>query len=182
MAEVKTVLGVFQDKAQADSAVDALQTHNYKTDELSIIMKDQAHELHDHGDIGGNVASGALSGATTGGVIGGVAGLLIGIGAITLPGIGAVLIAGPIAAALGLTGAAATTVAGAVTGAVAGTLVGGLVSLGATEEDAREYERQIEAGAVLVAVPVHENNENEVRNLLEEHHASSIKTVAKHTV
>jgi hypothetical protein len=182
MAEMKTVLGIFADKAQADTTVDSLEKHGYKSDEVSVIMKERASEVHDHGDVGTDVAGGTASGATTGAVLGGIAGLLVGIGAIAIPGIGAILVGGPIAAALGLTGAAATTVTGAVTGALAGGLVGALVSLGLSEEDAQEYQRQIESGAILVAVPVHENNENEVRDLMEENGATTVRTVAKHSM
>ena len=118
----------------------------------------------------------AVSGATTGGMIGGIAGLLVGIGAITIPGLGAILIGGPLAAALGLTGAAATTVTGALTGALAGGLVGGLVGLGVPEEDARVYEDRVKSGAILVAVPLRDANEESVRGILEDNGAERVRS------
>lgn len=179
MAEVKTIIGVFEQKDQADSAVDMLKHEDYQADELSVIMKGAKNVIHEHGDVIPNVAGGTLSGAATGGVLGGVAGLLIGIGAIAIPGLGAVLIGGPIAAALGLTGISAATMSGVLTGAFAGGLVGALVTIGVTEEDAREYERQINAGAILVAVPIKNNNEDKVRDLMELNKATQVRVVSK---
>lgn len=175
MADTQMILGVLQDKEHANMAVDELEAKGYTAKDISIITREEKH-VADESSPASDIAEGTTSGAVTGGVIGGVAGLLIGIGAIALPGIGAVLIGGPLAAALGLTGAAATTVSGAVTGALAGGLVGALVSLGVPEEEAKEYERSIQSGATLIAVPVREN-EDEVKDILMEHGATQIRTI-----
>ena len=173
----KTVLGVFSDRADAEEAIDRLKEADYNPKDVSIVMKDTqaGQELAD--TTGSNVATGAASGATTGAVLGGLAGLLIGIGAIAIPGIGAILIGGPLAAALGLTGAAATTVSGAATGALAGGLLGALMGLGVPEEDARIYEERINEGGILVAVPARPGEEGEVRMLLEESGADTIRSL-----
>lgn len=173
----KTVLGVFNERADAEEAIDRLRDADYNPKDLSIVMKDTEAGAEIADTTGTNVATGAASGATTGAVIGGIAGLLIGIGAIAVPGIGAILIGGPLAAALGLTGAAATTVSGVATGALAGGLLGALMGLGVPEEDARIYEERVNEGGILVAVPARSGEEEEVRMLLEDSGADTIRTL-----
>ena len=107
-------------------------------------------------------------------MIGGVAGLLAGVGVV--PALAGIMIGGPIAAALGLAGAAALTVSGAVTGAVAGGLIGGLTKLGLSHEDAEYYDRAVESGSVVIGVPVSDENEDAVRNVLEDYQGEDIKT------
>lgn len=175
----KTVLGIFTERTNAEDAITHLEKHGYQSKDISIMMKDQQESQAIAGSTGANSVTGsAASGATTGAVIGGLAGLLVGIGAITIPGVGAFLIGGPIAAALGLTGAAATTVTGATTGAVAGGMIGALVNIGVPEEDARVYETRINEGAILLAVPVVSEKEDDVRGILEESGAQQIKSVS----
>src|SRR3990172_3139866 len=175
---MSTIIGIFDNRFDAESAVADLENKGYSTDEMSIILKD-GHTIETReGSKGGAAAEGAVSGATTGGAIGGLAGLLIGIGAITIPGIGALLIGGPLAAALGLTGAAAATLSGVATGALAGGLIGGLIALGFPEEAAEVYERRIREGAVLLAVPASDaSDEDEVRNVFESYNADEVRTV-----
>lgn len=171
------VFGIFTDQDDAEDAIEELKTAGFDPKDISIMMKDRIEEDSLAVDTGTTVAEGAVSGAATGGVIGAIAGLLIGVGAIVIPGIGPLLIGGPLAAALGLTGAAATTVSGAATGILAGGLLGALVGLGIPEEDARVYERHLNEGAVLVAVPLLERSEDDVRDILEENGADRIRTI-----
>lgn len=175
MAEM--VLGVFAERANAEAAINDLESKGYNPKDISIIMRDTHEAVDIAGSTGASVAEGAGVGATTGGVIGGVTGLLVGIGAITIPGIGALLIGGPIAAALGLGGALATTVSGAVTGALAGGLVGALVSLGIPEDEAKVYEERIKEGAILLAVPVKIEHSEEARMILDAHQATQVRSI-----
>jgi hypothetical protein len=172
------VLGLFDGRPEAESAINALESEGYSTKDLSIIMKDtgQAAEIAD--DTGANVAEGATSGAVTGGLVGALAGLLIGVGAIAIPGIGGLLIGGPLAASLGLTGAAATTASGAVTGALAGGLIGALVGLGVPEDRARVYEDRVKEGAILLAVPTNSDMSfDRVRSIMEDNGADNVTDV-----
>ena len=73
------------------------------------------------------------------------------------------------------TGAAATTASGAVTGAVAGGLVGGFMGLGLPEENAKIYERRIKAGAILLAVPVVQDQDDEVTQTLKDAGADDVR-------
>lgn len=174
---LKTVLGVFHDRVNAEDAISELEDAGYNPKDISIIMRDSKDAASFAEATGTDVATGAATGATTGAVVGGLTGLLIGVGAITVPGIGALLIGGPLAAALGLTGAATTTVSGAATGALAGGIIGALTGLGVSRSDAEIYEKHITEGAILLAVPATHVEEFQVRNILEQYGAIDINTV-----
>lgn len=169
-----TVLGIFNDRTDAEGAIADLEEEGFRAKDLSIVMKDQrqAEEIGD--TTGSNVAGGAVSGATTGAVVGGVAGLLAGT---VLPGLAGFLIGGPIGAALGLTGAAATTVSGAATGAVAGGLLGALMGFGLPKEDAEQYETRINSGGILLAVPTTDRSVDIAKDILSENAASDIRAI-----
>lgn len=173
-----TVIGMFADRATAETAITDLKNKGYDPKDISVVMKD-VDQAQDMGQsTGANVAEGATSGAMTGGVVGAIAGLLIGIGAIAIPGIGAVLIGGPLAAALGLTGAAATTATGALTGALAGGLIGALVSLGVPEEEAQAYQERIKEGGILLAVPAMNNGQDsQALETLSAHGATQVRVL-----
>lgn len=177
---MNTVIGVFSEPDDAEQLIDRLEEKGYNPKEISIVVRQGTKFHKDSGSKGGAVASGTVSGAATGGVIGGLAGLLIGIGAIAIPGIGAFLIGGPLAVALGLTGAAATTVSGAATGMLAGGLVGALVSLGLPEEEAREYQERVQAGGVLLAVPVRDDSDaRQIKTMFSRYNADQIRILGE---
>src|SRR5258708_24367235 len=174
-----TVLGIYQDRDNAEDAINELDEAGYSPKNLSIIMKDNtaAHEMAD--STGAHVTSSAVSGASTGAVVGGLAGVLIGIGAIAIPGVGGLLIGGPIATAFGLTGAAATTLSGAATGAITGGILGTLMGLGLPHEEAKVYEDRIHEGAILLAVALEQEDEkHEVREILHRTGADQLRVVA----
>lgn len=170
---MRTVIGVFSNEPYAEEAIVTLDERGFQAEDISVLMKDTAmgHEVEHNTQA--HVVKGVASGATTGAVIGGVAGLLVGIGALTIPGIGAFVVGGPLALALGLTGTAAAT----VTGAVAGGLIGALMGLGLTKEEAEVYEERIKEGALLVAIPVSEEREEEVMSILSRFNATDITSV-----
>lgn len=175
---MNTVIGVFQDRFDAEAAIDELNEMGFNPKDVSVVIKEGVEVNQKTGSKGGSVAEGAVSGAATGGVLGGLTGLLVGIGALAIPGVGAFLIGGPIAALLGITGAAAMTISGATTGALAGGLVGGLIGLGLPEDVARVYEQRVREGAVLLAVPTNtETGEVEVRNVFKDYDADQIRTI-----
>ncbi len=175
---MQTVIGVFEDRFDAESAIDELHEMGFNPKDVSVVVKEGIQTTKDSGRKGGSVAEGAVSGAATGGVLGGLAGLLIGIGALAIPGVGAFLVGGPIAAILGLTGAAAATISGATTGALAGGLVGGLIGLGVPEEEARVYEQRVREGAVLLAVPTNtQTGETEVRKVFQDYNADQVRSI-----
>jgi len=171
------VIGIFEDRGQAEDALNALQDFGYQPRDISIVTREERVMADKGGNAASDIAEGTVSGATTGGVIGGIAGLLIGVGAIVIPGVGGLLIGGPLVAALGLTGAAAATVSGAVTGAAAGGLLGALVGLGIPKERATIYEQTIREGGVLLAVPNREGKRTAITQILNEHGVSQVDAV-----
>ncbi|MES2749012.1 MAG: hypothetical protein V4606_01295 [Patescibacteria group bacterium] len=152
-------LGVYQTRAEAESAIKQLIALGIQQDDISYVYSDKKGEMTD-GTTGESMAQGAVDGGTVGAVIGGIAGLVVANG--ILPGLGSLFVAGPLAAALGLTGAAATTVAGAATGAAAGGLIGALTNMGVQETDANMYQSYIEKGEILVAARTDNPNAREV--------------------
>lgn len=170
----KTIIGVFDDRVDAEEAIETLKIGDYNPSDISIVMQEEV--LTDGKN--SNLVDGAAAGVTSGAVIGGLTGLLVGIGALAIPGIGALLIGGPLAVALGLTGAAAATFSGAATGALTGGLLGALIGLGIPEEEARIYEERIKTGGILVAVQARMGEEEEVYMILEDGGADSIRSLA----
>lgn len=171
----KTIIGIFADRSDVEEAIGRLQAEGFSPKDISIVMKDRGEQEDIRHDAGTDVAEGAISGAAGGAVLGGLTGLLVGT---VLPGLGGFLIGGPIGAALGLTGAAATTVSGAATGAVAGGLLGGLMGLGMNREDAQYYERQVNEGAILVAVPALTGDEAIVVDIFDRYNAQDVRTLS----
>src|SRR5690348_14229628 len=105
-----TVVGLFDNTAQAQTAVEQLRSFGVATNNISVAMQSgqaATTETVTDVDTGG---SGVVTGAVGGGVLGGLAGLLVGIGAIAIPGIGPLAVGGPLA----------TTLIGAGVGAAAG--------------------------------------------------------------
>lgn len=170
----KTLLGIFPDRTNAESAISDLKELGYNPKDLSIVLKDKEDKKVLSENTGANVASGTVSGATTGLMLGGIAGL---VAAMVIPGLGAFFIGGPIAAALGLTGAAATTASGAATGALAGGFIGALTNMGLSNEEARVYETRVKEGGILVAVPIKGEQNAEVKSVFEDNDASDVKSV-----
>jgi len=149
----KTVVGLFDTSAEAQSAVQELINSGFQRNDISLVANDahgQYANYREVGATGSSTAEGAGAGAIGGGVLGGVLGLLVGVGALAIPGIGPVLAAGPLAAALGAAGA--STLVGAGIGAAAGGIIGALVGAGIPEEDAGFYAEGVRRGGTLVLV------------------------------
>ncbi|MDP2638491.1 MAG: general stress protein [Candidatus Levybacteria bacterium] len=170
----KTILGVFSESDDAESAINSLSSEGYDVKDISILMKDKEKSSSLGRNTGAKVVGGTLSGATAGVVLGGLTGLLA---SYIIPGVGAFFIGGPIASALGLTGAAATTASGAVTGGVAGGIVGALTGLGLSNEQARVYEERINEGAILLAVPVRMGEEARAEEILVDNDADDVQLI-----
>ena len=55
--------------------------------------------------------------------------------------------------------------------------MGALTGLGLSEDEARLYEESVNAGKILIAVPVQNESEKEVEGLLRAHYADQIKSI-----
>src|SRR5262245_11634610 len=120
-----TVAAVFQDRADAEAAIDELRNAGFTSDQIGAALRDrnEAGTLVEADTGAGGAVEGAVEGALGGGLLGGAAGFLVGlVSALLIPGIGPIVAAGTIAAALAAAGG--TAVAGAGIGAAAGGLVG----------------------------------------------------------
>jgi hypothetical protein len=184
----KTVVGLMDDRDEAESVVRKLVDEGFARSDISIMASNAggsystsetarssatSYSSSDSGTYGENrhsdsrdVGSGALTGAGTGAVLGGIAGLVVGMAGLAIPGIGPVIAAGPLAAAL----------AGAGAGAVAGGLIGALVNIGVPEDEANYYAEGMRRGGVLVTVNARdEDKADHAADIMRDHGAVDIE-------
>jgi len=138
----KSIVGIVNDRSEAEIAVSNLQSAGIPTSSVSILLPDKSGTrdfAHEHNT---KAPEGAVAGAGAGGLLGGTLGLLAGIGALAIPGLGPLIAAGPLMAAL----------SGSAAGAAVGGITGALVGLGIPELEAKRYEGKLRAGNILVAV------------------------------
>lgn len=168
-----TTVGIFPNKAKAESVIEDLKGVGVANTEISCVYTNEDGKVKDS-QTDEKVGVGAAAGATAGAVIGSIAGLVVANG--LLPGLGTLFVAGPLAAALGLTGATATTVAAAATGAAAGGLIGGLSQLGVDSKDAELYEKHVREGDVLVICRADDAG---VMDVFNRHNATEVRQYSK---
>jgi len=155
---MNTIIGMFDDQITARRAMETLRDGPLPLEDISIIAQN-ADGTVDTGN-SGDVSAG--QGATVGAVWGG----LVGLAALLIPGVGPFI-------AFGALGAALT---GVVTGAVVGGISAALIDFsGIPEDEAHGYEQQIRAGKTLVAVKARDEDAGEVRRILDEIGASSVR-------
>ena len=141
-AKNMSVFGIYNDGVQAEHGVDELLAHDFRNEDISVLMqdnagtKDFAHEKHT------KAPEGAVAGAGTGVLVRGTLGLLADIGALTIPGLGPFIAAGPIMGAL----------AGAGGGGALGGFIGVLIGMGIPEYEAKRYEGMVRSGGILLSV------------------------------
>ncbi|MBV8816878.1 MAG: hypothetical protein JO022_00905 [Acidobacteriaceae bacterium] len=159
MNQTKTVIGVFDNMADAEAAVRALESAGYSRDDISVIANQTGSDAGDtttsstHESSASDVATDAGVGAA----LGGVGGLLLSFAALAVPGVGPVLAVGPIVAAL----------SGAGIGAVAGGLIGALTESGIPEDEAHAYAEGVRRGHILVSVHTTEDQAERARDVLD---------------
>jgi hypothetical protein len=152
-----TVVGLFQNQADAERAIQRLKEAGFSEDQIGVAIKDRQQQNELIEGTSTQAAEGAATGAIGGGVLGGVIGLLAGVGALAIPGVGPIIAGGTLA----------STLAGAGIGAAAGGLLGALVGMGVPEEDAQHFDQGFRAGGTLVTVNP-ENRVDEARTCLYE--------------
>jgi hypothetical protein len=141
----QTVVGVFDERAQAERAIGELKRAGFTGDEVGYAIRNVAAGAGAaaagtaEAPAVDETAGGATTGAITGGLLGGLLGAAV---ALLIPGVGPIVAGGILASALG----------GAALGAAAGGLLGALVGMGVPEEEARFYQGEFEAGRAVVTV------------------------------
>jgi len=152
------VVGVFENREEAQRAVQELKRLGFRDDQIGVAHKDSNIAGRDaDGENDSYAGTGALAGVATGAGVGALWGL--GIAAGILPAIGPVIAGGTLAAIL----------ASAATGAAAAGIVGALVGMGVPEEEAKYYESELHAGRVVVTVMADSRNQ-EARTVLDRFH------------
>jgi uncharacterized protein (TIGR02271 family) len=145
-----TVVGVFQDRQQANKAVSELLKAGFRQDQIGVAMR------HAEGEVGAtttaegatttaeaegsHAGSGALAGALTGLGLGALAGM--GVLAGVIPVVGPAIAAGTLGVVL----------SNAAAGAGIAGLVGALIGTGMPEHEAKYYDQEFEAGRTIVTV------------------------------
>jgi uncharacterized protein (TIGR02271 family) len=142
MAERTTAIGVFDDRAEAQRAIDQLKRAGFTDSEIGVTARDADAEGSARGSGQGetHAAEGAVAGVTAGAGVGALWGL--GILAGVLPAIGPAIAGGTLAVLL------SSAAAGAATAGLAGALIGA----GIPEDEANYYEGEFRAGRVVVTV------------------------------
>jgi uncharacterized membrane protein len=162
----KSVFGIATTHGQAERIVEQLQSQDFATSEISVLMPDTSGTR----DVGHVKATKAPEGATTGGATGGVIGLLAGIGALAIPGVGPFIAAGPIMGAL----------SGAAVGAATGGVVGSLIGLGIPEIEAKRYDEKLKKGNYLIAVHTDDSEDvDRAKDIFKAAGAEDISTVSE---
>lgn len=136
------VYGIFDNRMDVESTVDALKASSFRNSDVSVLMPDPRSSQNFAHEKGTKAPEGTATGAGAGVVIGGTLGWLAGIGALAIPGIGPFIAAGPIMAAM----------AGAGVGGAVGALSGALIGMGIPEYEAKRYEGFLKEGGILVSV------------------------------
>jgi uncharacterized protein YjbJ (UPF0337 family) len=142
------VTGLYSTPEDATRAYEDLTTkHSYRPDDIDVLMSDETRKRN-FGDVtpgtefshGTKAAEGLGKGSAIGGGIGAALAALFAVGtSVAIPGLGLV-VAGPIAAAL----------AGAGAGGATGGIIGALIGAGIPEDRAKEYERGINEGGIVI--------------------------------
>jgi len=141
MSGTNVIVGTFEDRNQAEDAVDELEHSGFSHSQVGFAIR--GHDATDGGMItdavGTHDGTGALAGAATGAVAGGILGAVV---SLIIPPLGPVILGGVLATAVGFAGA----------GAAVGGILGAMTGLGLSKEEALYYEEQFHAGKAIVAV------------------------------
>ncbi|HTJ57201.1 MAG TPA: hypothetical protein VL418_06520 [Devosiaceae bacterium] len=167
---MQTIAGLFDDYADASSAVRELHAAGIANADISLVTSDQgAAEPAKPSKLATDVTNGAEGGAGAGVVLGGAGGLLASIGVLAVPGVGPVIAGGWLLAT------AAGAAAGAIFGGATGGIIGALVSGGLPESDAHVYSEGLRRGGSLVTVRVPDDKLDQARMILEDNDSVDIQ-------
>ena len=143
MAHQSTIVGVFDDRLQADRAVDELRRDGFRDDQIGVAMRYAAGDSAT-GDAGSAEETRAGTGAVAGVAAGLGLGALAGLGVLS----GVIPVIGPAIAG----GTLGVILSNAAVGAGVGGLVGALAGAGVPEEEAHYYQGEFESGRTIVTV------------------------------
>jgi len=142
MNQQSTVVGVFENRENAERAVSELRAAGFENDRIGVVGRESgdgstSSDAEQRGENG-------MAGAATGAAIGAGAGGLVALGILSgfIPGIGPAIAAGTLGMVLSNVGLGAAAIG------IAGTLVG----IGMPQDEAEHYESEFQAGRTIVTV------------------------------
>ena len=139
----QVVLAIFDDRARAEAAVQALSERGITRDQLSVLFRHDDVNITSEEMVALDREAEATGTAVAfGGTVGGLAGLLGGLAVFSIPGIGPFLGVGVLA----------TTIGGAALGAAAGERATHFKEFGMPDERSSRYGQALETGSVVLAV------------------------------
>jgi len=138
-----TVVGVYEDRHQADKAVSELLKAGFRQDQIGVAMR------HVEGTAGTTTTADADDSHAGSGM---VAGALTGLGLGTLAGLGVLAGVIPVVGPAIAAGTLGTILSNAAAGAGIAGLVGALIGGGVPEHEAKYYDEEFEAGRTIVTV------------------------------
>jgi hypothetical protein len=164
MKQKPVVVGVFEDRLEAEKAVDELEQAEFRDEDIGFVIR--GSDVMRGGMITDAQGTKDRKGALTGMAVGGTVGAMLGAAAaIMVPGVGPVLAGGILASAFG----------GAIAGVATGGILGAMIGLGVSEEEAQFYEREFHEGRAIVAVRAG-GRAAEAGEILRRHGAYDIET------
>lgn len=169
---MKTIVGLFDNRADATHVVQELVDLGIDRDDISMIASESMTETTRHSatDTTGvrtqtaDTANAVTDGALAGAAVGGVGGILLGLTALAIPGIGPVVAAGPLFAGL----------LGAGVGAAVGGLVGVLTEAGVPEEQAGYFAEGVRRGGTLVSVSANDDDVADIVQIMDRHNPVNV--------
>jgi hypothetical protein len=170
MAQKSTVVGVFEDRLQADRAVDELHRAGFRDDQIGVAMR------HDAGDVAvGDMTDDAADADGSDAGTGAITGVLTGLGLGALAGLGVLSGVIPVIGPAIAGGTLGIILSNAAVGAGVGGLVGALVGAGIPEEHAHYYQGEFEAGRTIVTVQA-DGRADEAKAILRRYNAYDIES------
>jgi hypothetical protein len=156
------VMALFRDVSSAAAAARDVQSMGIAREDLSVVALNHHKEEEIAAEIGGSPGS-EIEDSPAAGRLGELSGYILAAIAIGLPGTGGIVAAGPLAAELG-----------EAAGHAAGDLRSTLEKAGLSEAEAVQWERKIEAGAVLLGVHARTRSSADVESALSRHSAGKV--------
>jgi hypothetical protein len=147
-AQQSTVVGVFDDRLQADRAVDELRRAGFRDDQIGVALRYDTGNVIT-GDVTDTEAT--ITDETKAGT-GAIAGVLTGLGLGALAGLGVLSGVIPVMGPAIAGGTLGVILSNAAAGAGVGGLVGALVGAGIPEHEAQFYQDEFESGRTIVTV------------------------------
>lgn len=165
----KTVVGLFDNYADAQSAYQELVQAGFDRRNISIVANDIVRHpsavVTELPEGGTSTESDVAAGAGAGALAGGITGLIIGLVALAVPGVGPVLAIGPLAGLIG----------GAAVGLVVGGVLGALVDVGVPQHYAEYYAEGVRRGGTLVTVQTGDSRAELAMDILDRHNPLDVE-------